>query len=402
MSKLLVAGGYACPTSGTNYAAPANVQKWGTVDDISQMLIGVAGTLSNFRVSLTAAPGVGKTRTFTVRVDGVDSGLFVALTGAETDKTDAANSIAVTAFNRVSVKMVAAGLPVACYSSFYMDFTPDVQPLFGAINTYKTCTNLYSSFVSGGAILDVTSGDHKGYITTPGKISDLYAKMNSAPGALLSVSYTVRKNGVDTSLSCTISGVGTTASDTDPSHAITIAAGDYIDLHCVQSATVASGKYGFAAVSWTPDNAGEQVYCFPPTSAPSTSLVSYAPLTNPVPVWGITTNVPQNQGVFPAGSLKLFRVVLESAPGANKSWRLQVIVNGNPSGPDVTISGSDTVGTDYINEAALNAGDIAYIKITPSGSPASTRILWGIVFGLPITAAACWGLHQGAKYEMVS
>lgn len=90
------------------------------------------------------------------------------------------------------------------------------------------------------------------FLTAPraGKLSTLYLKATSAPvGGTVTV--TVRKNGLDTSLLATIALLGTTASDT--SNTVTVAAGDTISVKGLGNAGYGSGCANLTACfAYTP------------------------------------------------------------------------------------------------------------------------------------------------------
>ena len=71
-----------------------------------------SGTLKNLFVYLSAATGGIATRTFTVRVNSVNSSVTVSITGVAVSGSDTVNSVSVSAGDRVSVLHTATGVPV--------------------------------------------------------------------------------------------------------------------------------------------------------------------------------------------------------------------------------------------------------------------------------------------------
>jgi len=98
----------------------------------SQIIMPTAGTLSKLYCEVNAAPGAsGKSRTYNVRLDGVETGtpgnLSTFVTNTETAKSDTTNSIAVIAGSLVSVQAVNANTPAASDGiKVSMVFTPTV------------------------------------------------------------------------------------------------------------------------------------------------------------------------------------------------------------------------------------------------------------------------------------
>ena len=81
----------------------------------------------------------------------------------------------------------------------------------------------------------------------PGELSYLYVRLDNSPGGTTSYTFTVRKNGVDSTLSCTIIGSATSCMDIDPSHSLIFDAGDLISIKAVPSSPNPAAR----AMRWT-------------------------------------------------------------------------------------------------------------------------------------------------------
>lgn len=79
-------------------------------------------TLRKLYVKLSSAPGVGNSRTFTVRVNAVDTTLAVTITGALKDASNLINTIAVLPGDRVSVRTTSTGSPSASTCEVSLQF----------------------------------------------------------------------------------------------------------------------------------------------------------------------------------------------------------------------------------------------------------------------------------------
>jgi|SRR5262245_26830153 len=79
-----------------------------------------------------------------------------------------------------------------------------------------------------------------------GTIKNLFAAVSAAPGASKSWAFTVRKNGVDQSLTCTISGASATSAS-DVANSFTVAAGDEIEIKVAPSGTPTASKAEWSA-----------------------------------------------------------------------------------------------------------------------------------------------------------
>jgi len=78
-----------------------------------------------------------------------------------------------------------------------------------------------------------------------GTLSNFYVILNAAPGGSKSYTFVVRRDGVDTSVTCTILGTNTTGSDL--ANSVSFAAGNYISI----MVTPSDDKPKEEAMSWT-------------------------------------------------------------------------------------------------------------------------------------------------------
>ena len=113
-----------------------------------------------------------------------------------------------------------------------------------------------SANLSGGAVrfvptfhsdVQATEGMLDQAMPIGGILSDLYVRLEGSPGGSTSYTFTIRKGGLDTGLTCTISGSATSCSDTDPAHAVTFSAGDLISVRAVPSAANPTAR----SMRWT-------------------------------------------------------------------------------------------------------------------------------------------------------
>jgi hypothetical protein len=68
-------------------------------------------------VELTAAPGAGATRTFTLRDDGADTAVSCTISGSETTCTSTATAT-VAAGSELSIRVSVSGLPASASALF--------------------------------------------------------------------------------------------------------------------------------------------------------------------------------------------------------------------------------------------------------------------------------------------
>lgn len=87
-----------------------------------------------------------------------------------------------------------------------------------------------------------------------GTISNFYLNVNAAPGAALTYTVTLRKNQVNQTVTCTITGASATSCN-DTTHSFTVAAGDNVSVQIQNPATAAAvsvSNFGFKLVTTSP------------------------------------------------------------------------------------------------------------------------------------------------------
>ncbi len=81
-----------------------------------------------------------------------------------------------------------------------------------------------------------------------------------------------------------------------------------------------------------------------------------------------------------SGKVHDLRVILETAPGAGKSWEFTLIVDGIASDLTTTISDTDTSGADLTNQVSVSAGQTVTMREVPSGTPSRPTVGFSTIF----------------------
>lgn len=131
----------------------------------------------------------------------------------------------------------------------------------GAASSYRTRSTTRGHYIlNGGGTFSLTSGNTAYYgqgigsatessvlmvVSESLRLLNLRVFSAGSPGVGQTITCTLRVNGVDQTITGTVSGAGQTASDT--SHSVRVAAGDQISLKAVSSAGAASTGF----VSWS-------------------------------------------------------------------------------------------------------------------------------------------------------
>jgi len=228
-----------------------------------------------------------------------------------------------------------------------------------------------------------------------------------APGAGTSVTYTFRKNGVNTALAVTISGTNTTGEDIVNSAAFTV--GDKVSLICNYTGGVAPGYVKIYVEFENTDNHTDSIYGSMNNGAANSN--EFNGIFNGGEDWsafatGVLSLCPIN------GTLLGASIVLDSPPGGGNSITFVIVKNsvdqdGSGGTPDtrITISGGAATSGSANYSLSLLAGDIFWAKVTYVGS-ISRNITAGYKFraSTPFEFAIC-GVYQnqtsGTQFEQV-
>ncbi len=169
------------------------------------------GTLRNLYVDLPTAPGVGESRTFTVRKNGAPTALTCTIADLATSCSDTVNTVSYTAGDTAVLQHTpSAGPAVADRSNTAVVFEADAAGSFIiATGTEASGNNAETRFayVSGDQNLQPVEEDRM-QLAQATTIKTMYAEIGQAPNngaGVESWRFTLRRNGADTGLSCTIS-----------------------------------------------------------------------------------------------------------------------------------------------------------------------------------------------------
>lgn len=178
-------------------------------------------------------PGAAKTRTFTLRVNGADSSL-AAVSSNGVPNPVAYGSVSVSKGDLVCIKQTPSGSPTNGSFEWELGFEPDVYgetvifPSSGS-GVVVASSGRYISMSGDTSGDTATEFDASLLMPMSGTFTGMYGYQINPPGAGDSRIYTLVKNGVDTTITFTISGDSDTTGE-DFAHSFTVAAGDKVSL----------------------------------------------------------------------------------------------------------------------------------------------------------------------------
>lgn len=209
-------------------------------------------------------------------------------------------------------------------------------------------------------------------------VSDLRVSLSDSPGTGKSWVFTVRVNEANTSITTTISGSSKEGSDTTNSESIIAGSRVSVQATAVGSPATTRIRIGLKLTTVLPD-------IFPVGGACKINYrdpYSYSP----TPMIGYYDGHPANlrslQILAWDATLRNFYVELSVPPGTGKSRTATIYKRtgtvASNTGLSVTISGTDTSGSNVGTEVSVLRGDVIYVVWTESGDPAFTNATYGL------------------------
>ena len=216
----------------------------------------------------------------------------------------------------------------------------------------------------------VPAANRVSIIPDAGTVRGLRIHLDIPPGAGSSVTFTIQRNQVATSLTCTVSGTATNCTDT--TNSFTVSPGDQLHIEASPTNTPAVGNVHFS-VKYESDTLNHTVLM-----GRGTSPNTFEPLHG-----DRFTDITEmsSETLFPtSGTIKGLHVEAAAAPGGGKSRTFTVRKNGVATSLTCTISNNATTCDDTTNTVTIAAGDSAVLEYTESGGPAATDYYHGVVF----------------------
>lgn len=398
-------GGGAAPSNGATQYAPAQgggwpSATWNGTEANRRGPIAIAGTIKNLRIAVAVAPGAGTSFTITVYVNGSPSAVTCSVADANTTCSDLTHTASITANDLVSIESVPVGSPGALtqlYGTYIFTSTTAGESFLGfgsnaaTIGGSETCYGGLQGVANACPGTNIADGQT---IPTAGTIDNFFAEVSTAPGATKTHIFTVRKNGSDTTLTCTISDANTSCTDTTGAHAISVVAGDVVAVKRVTLTGSAATNRATYGVRWKPTTDGESLQLSSSTvlcTAGTTNYLETSAFNN-----AHNSTKATVQQLMSASTVQSFYMDFSAAPGAGNSSTMTVQKNGTNGAvtaavTDVATTAHDTTHTmsfangDFINyetvcSAAINAGRkhlgfvtlIAAATATPTVTPTNT------------------------------
>src|SRR3990167_620465 len=161
-----------------------------------------AGVLRNLGIWRDPAPGTGESVTITLRVNGAATALVCVLSGTNQSAVTTGTDISVVLGDLITVSYVTSASPAALNHPeiISIEFEGSVARESGyAIATTGAITGTkYDGVFRGPSNWSNSDGlNHRDVVAVPGALTGFWADFETAPGSGKSITFTIRKNGVD-------------------------------------------------------------------------------------------------------------------------------------------------------------------------------------------------------------
>lgn len=195
----------------------------------------------------------------------------------------------------------------------------------------------------------------------------IYAQ--TAPGTGTSRTYTLRKGGVDTALTVSVSDTNKTNS---ASASVSFVAGDLFNIGFTASGSPASSLVrGCLKLVMATD--GESILANTWPSTLSSSATVYGAVSGRTSQTESTES--DSYGIAPAAfTWKTLRATLSAAPGSGKNRAVTARLGGASQTLVATVADSATTNVDTTHTVSVVAGDLLNYMEVPTGTPASALV----------------------------
>lgn len=220
------------------------VEGGGPASTDGYQMVAADGYIKELRVITNIAPGLGKSYTFTVYLNGVVTLLTVTISGAaDTSGSDMVNTVLVAPGDKIYLYVEMAGVPVAPlarWSSMFESINPNESLIVGGQRASLTTTAARYNSWGGGSSWSTLELARTQCVSAKGTIRNLYCEVLTAPGVGKSWTFVLRLNGAATALSVKIEDLATTGNNVADANAIAVVPGDYISIRLTPAGTPAA------------------------------------------------------------------------------------------------------------------------------------------------------------------
>src|SRR3990167_5550882 len=210
----------------------------------AQTLFPTPGVLKRFYVELTAAPGAGTSRIFTVRNNEASTSLVVTLSDSEVADNDTANTVTIAAGDKVTIQETETGAPATSIAKFGSTFVPTTAGEFIASATTDDATSStaveYQCLNVGDSTLTTAETEQHNLASVACTAKKIYVNLTTGPGVGSTWTFTLRRNAATST--ALVASIANPATSGNYATDVAISAADLLDTAIDATAGTGTSK----------------------------------------------------------------------------------------------------------------------------------------------------------------
>ncbi len=383
--------------STTNRFLPLVLSKMSSTEDDNQSRMPAAGTISNVRIEIDAAVGVGNSYTLTLKKNKVATALAITISGGSAvSGTDVANSISYVAGDVLSWNLTLSGTPNKVAKNIYFELSGATSCSYVSEEVFSNATRSGNPLGFQGSAAGGSALQSNVPCPVAGTFVACYLRQDGV-GSTGSWTWMLNKNGTDQDGA---GGTPDTRVTMNSAVGVSIQSGTF-------SCSVAAGDLIYAKITAnsTPSSSGDFSwgYAFTPTDGLSCPLTQASGAgsggtsgTEYLECVTSTYNATVNSGSRILSTLLCSRnfqisalyCVQGAASGAAKARAFTLGKNGSNTSLSASIGGASAVtanDTAAGHKVTVSSGDTLSMEdaITGTSVGGTTGIGFGLAIGIP-------------------
>ena len=342
---------------------------------------GGAGTFRNWKIQLDTAPGPGKSKTYTLQKNNVNTGITITISGTDLAGSSTGVDVHYADGDLIDAAWTTSGGPGLSDFVSVLEYEPDVDGtlIFGWCGGSATNSNPHISPFSGQAwVATARTFDGTQIVGLDGSVIGMACRSSSAPTGGNTWEFALYKNGtkqdgsggsVDTRLTVTNPNVGTSATFDLP-----VVFSD--DLRVTYNESATGATYDLGTIAFLLDDTGSPgggsigMIAMNGRGASTTGIVRYNHPRGGSTVWD-NSEAPAEYigGVQPITFTGMIAEVSQ-APGSGNGWTITLRKNGADTAITLDIEDAATTGQMEGESVIISSSDRWALSIVAIGSPA--------------------------------
>jgi len=371
-----------------NFISPINGQIFTSTEHRGTVICATAGVFSNWNIALPSAPGGGKSFTFTLRKNQVDTAAVIVISGTNTSGSYIP-AISLAEGDEITIRCTPASTPTVSEPSICWDFSSSniSESIYGMANTAgPIAVSRENRFFFAIDASNWTTPNAREIVTTAGVVSKYIVKLDATPAGGTTLTFLVTKNGTDQDGSGGTSDTRLVFNNGDlkktATFSLSLAEGDLTTFKCNVTGSPGTPRPIFGLV-YTSTTEGESIFGSNFLAALDTTLTEYGRVGSSIPNSIDDLSVTEANEEVVVGitgfNLRRMRVALNSSPGAGTSYQFTTRRRRRNTALKVTISDLNTSGSKLTGAVALNSGDTFDVQVLPTGTPSTRNGGWFFV-----------------------